>query len=544
MPGSPVRVPTVTAPAHGTRSGPVESVEMLAGLAVALCAVAELGGLAEGTPIVSVRVVRFNVFDTSDPGTSSWPYRAANALHVVTRERFIRSLLLFKEGDPLDLARLQESERLLRATGVLQPVRIFARAVDGGAEVTVETHDQWTLEASVVYGQYGDRRNFGFTLSDQNLLGWGKTVELEYRDRPERSTTMLRYVDPLLLGSRWRLSVAHTEASDGSEDAFGLEYPFFALDTPRAGGLGWLRDEQTDHLWSLGSQVVSGEALRRGFRLWGGWRIENRGGATDRLTLTAFTEAASFEGWQWRDGEPYPDPLDRDLAGFEVGWEHETDRWAVVQGFRALLRQEDVPLGPNWRAAVGLSLPAFGGDFSRTLLRGNLVRGWLVGRQYTWASASVSGRLDRGDPNDVMAHLEAGIVHTGRQGWRARVACDLGHDLDGEKQVTLGANVGLRGWEPDTFDGTSRAVANLEWRRQITGEVLHLGVLGFEVLADFGASWGARVGPDSDGIRADAGVGLLLDITRASILRIVRLELVLPDDGSGPLYLLVGGSIF
>lgn len=517
---------------------------MLAGLAIALLAAADLGGLAEGVPIVSVRVVRFNVFDTSDPSTSAWPYRAANALHLVTRERFIRSLLLFKEGDPLDLTRLEESERLLRATGVLQPVRIFARAVDGGAEVTVETHDQWTLEASIAYGRYGDRKNVGFTLSDQNLLGWGKTLELEYRDRPERSTTMLRYVDPLLLGSRWRLSVAHTEASDGSEDAFALEYPFFALDTPRAGGLGWLRDEQTDHLWSQGSQVVSGDALRRGLRLWGGRRIECVGDATNRLTLAAFVEEARFEDWRWKDGEPYPDPLDRDLAGFEVGWEHQTGRWAVVHGFRALLRQEDVPLGPNWRAFLGVSLPALGGDFERTLVRGDVVKGWLASQQYTWVKADVSGRLDRGDPNNLLAHLEAGTVSTGPQGWRARIAFDLGHDLDGERQVTLGANVGLRGWEPDTFDGTSRAVANLEWRRQITGEVLHLGVLGFEVLADLGASWGARVGPDSDGVRADAGVGLLLDVTRASILRIVRLELVMPDDGSGPLYLLVGGSVF
>ncbi|MEW6338789.1 MAG: hypothetical protein AB1625_15495 [Acidobacteriota bacterium] len=517
---------------------------MLAGLVIALLAAADLGGPAGGVPIVSVRVVRFNVFDISDPSTSAWPYRAANALHVVTRERFIRSLLLFEEGDPLDPAALKESERLLRATGVLQPVRISARAVEGGAEVTVETHDQWTLEASIAYGRYGDRENAGFTVSDDNLLGWGKTLELEYRDRPERNTTMLRYLDPLLLGSRWRLSVARTEASDGSEDALALEYPFFAFDTRRAGGVGWLREKQTDHLWSRGSKVVSGAALRRDFRLWAGRRIETGGDATRRLTLAAFGEAARFEDWRWQDGEPYPKPLDRDLAGFEVGWEHQTERWEVVQGFRALVRQEDVPLGPNWRVGLGVSLPAFGGDFERTLVRGDVVKGWLTGTRYTWLKADVSGRFDRSDPNNVLARFEAGTAQTGSQGLRARVALDLGHDLDGDRQLTLGANVGLRGWEPDTFDGTSRAVANLEWRRQITGEVLRLGVIGIEAFADFGASWRARVGPDSEGLRADAGVGLLVDSTRASFVRIIRLEVVLPDDGSGPLFLLVGGPVF
>jgi hypothetical protein len=46
--------------------------------------------------------VRTDIFDLSDPGTSAWPYRWANALHVLTRENFIRSLLLVREGDPLD----------------------------------------------------------------------------------------------------------------------------------------------------------------------------------------------------------------------------------------------------------------------------------------------------------------------------------------------------------------------------------------------------------------------------------------------------------
>jgi len=54
----------------------------------------------DGKPIVAIRCERFNIFDTSDRKTSSWPYRWANALHVRTRERLIRSVLLFTEGDP------------------------------------------------------------------------------------------------------------------------------------------------------------------------------------------------------------------------------------------------------------------------------------------------------------------------------------------------------------------------------------------------------------------------------------------------------------
>jgi len=74
------------------------------------------GDALPGSPIVEIRIVRLDVFDTDLEQTSTWPYRTANALHVLTREAFVRSLLLFKVGEPVDPARLAESERLLRAT--------------------------------------------------------------------------------------------------------------------------------------------------------------------------------------------------------------------------------------------------------------------------------------------------------------------------------------------------------------------------------------------------------------------------------------------
>ena len=137
-----------------------------------------------------------------------------------------------------------------------------------------------------------------------------------------------------------------------------------------------------------------------------------------------------------------------------------------------------------------------------------------------------------------------GTARLGPVGLRGRLAADLGHNLDCNVQLPLGADTGLRGWEPDYFDGTSRAVANLEWRRQLTGEVLHLGIIGIAVFADVGRTWGARVGPDTDGWRKDAGIGLLIESTRASRLRIIRIEAGWPDHGKGPVILVTGAPIF
>ncbi|BCW92603.1 MAG: hypothetical protein KatS3mg007_0497 [Thermoanaerobaculum sp.] len=163
---------------------------------------------------------------------------------------------------------------------------------------------------------------------------------------------------------------------------------------------------------------------------------------------------------------------------------------------------------------------------------------------YRWLSLGSEGRLERGGVADAVTRLEAGVAQVGERGFRVRGAVELGHRLGLDRQLTLGANTGLRGWDPDTFDGASRAVVNAEWRRRLTGEVLHLAVLGLVVFADAGKTWGARVGPDTDGWRADAGVGLLAEVTRAAILRVVRLEVAYPDRGKGPVVLVTGVSLF
>ncbi len=497
-----------------------------------------------GTPIVAVRIDRHDVFDLDDPSTSAWPYRWVDALHIVTREDFIRRLLLFRVGDLLDPLLLAESELILRGTGILNPVVISARPVPGGAEVVVETHDQWTTGVTVSLGVSGDRRTVSFGVWDDNVLGRGTSLGLDVSSDPERTSTSFQFRDITFLHGRWQLELEHVSSSDGSTDHLRVEYPFFSITTPRAGGVDWRRDESRKYLWSDGERRVAGDANTRSWEVWAGLRVKGRGIRTDRLLVGAFGDRALFRDWQSLSGPPYPQPADRDLSGVETGWEHSTFRWKVVRGFRAWLRQEDLPLGPGWRVTAGLSLPVFGGDSVRLRTRGTFETGQLSGRTYTWQRVDVSGRAEGRKLANVIAHLEAGGAITGSAGLRVRVAADLGHALDGERQLTLGSDLGLRGYDPNTFDGTSRVVANLEWRRRITGELLHVAALGVTAFVDGGKTWGARVGPSTGGWRGDVGAGLLLELTRASVARILRFEVAFPDRGGGPVYLLTTDSLF
>lgn len=500
--------------------------------------------VAEGTPIVAIRVVRHNVFDVDKPETSAWPYRAANSLHVVSRERFIRSLLLCKEGEPLNSALLAESERLLRATGFLNPVSITAAPREDGAEVLVETFDQWTLDLDVSFGIHGARRRSGLAIEDSNFLGFGKELLLDWRRDQERNSVTFGYRDPVFLGTRWRLAFRHVEASDGGGDEFSLEYPFFALSTPFAGGLRVLQEDRTSWLYAGGKKQVSGHVSRHAARVWAGMRLPSWEPNHDRLIIGFFTDRVSYDDWSWLTGGAFEPPEGRDLAGLEVGWERQSDRFQVVRGFRSWQRQEDLALGPNWSVLVGVSLRELGGDGSRLLVRGSGRAGFLFGRLFTSLETAVSGRVEDGQIHDGVLSVEGVATMIGERGWRARLAADSGWRLDRDRQLTLGADNGLRGWNPDTFDGTSRAVANLEWRTRLTDEVLHLAIVGVSVFADAGYTWGARVGRNTGRVRGDVGIGLLAEITRSARVRIVRIELAKPDDGGKPLLLLTASALF
>lgn len=543
MLGDPVQRPRWCARIAGVLSA--RAVVAVLFVAIARAATAEEpASPPDGTPIVAITLVRNNIFDTGKPETSAWPYRFANAIHIMSRESFIRQFLLVHIGDPLDRARLAETERVLRATGVLAPVFVTARPVPGGAEVVVTTTEEWTLQVGGSAGKVGNRNHASFAIVEENVLGTGRKLKFEFGNDGERRQTQLKIWDPLLFGTRWRASAEHADASDGSTDALELYYPFFELATPRAGGGAWRRQSSEAYLYSLGEQAVAGSVHRREFRVWGGLRLPGPSDRVDRLTFGITSEQTRFAGWHWDGGRPFTAPADRIMQGVELAWEHQRDRWQVLSGFRGWVRQEDIPLGPNWRIATLVSLPAFGGDSPRVRTDATLFLARLDGPRYSWLQASAGGRFEDGRVNQSITSIEAGIADCAPTAIRLRLGADIGHNLDRESQLTLGADVGLRGWDPGTFDGTSRAIGNFEVRRRLTREFLALFVLGGEAFVDVGRTWGARIGPGTDGWRTDAGIGLLVEVTRASTVRLLRAEVAWPDHGGRPLFLITTSALF
>jgi hypothetical protein len=306
--------------------------------------------------------------------------------------------------------------------------------------------------------------------------------------------------------------------------------------------LSWRLDE---YLYSDAEQVVTGRVERSGARLWWGLRLPSTSRIIRRLTTGIDVRDDAYSDWRWiDDGRPYPQPEDRRIAGPRISYRQIANRFAVVQGFRGWKAQEDVGLGLNLRAGMTISLPAFGGDRARLPIDG---RASLVGRRGDWVllgDCFGEARIEDRGLADAVLGFQIGAAQLGHHGWQLRFRTDVSRNLDSDRQLTLGADVGLRGWSPDTFDGTSRALVNVQWRRLLVEDLFHVASIGMVVFADAGRTWEPRVGRGTDGIRTDLGVGVLADLSRIGIASLARFEVAMPDDGSGLTVTITSSSLF
>jgi hypothetical protein len=499
----------------------------------------------EGLPITAIHIDRDDIFDTSDPKTDAWFYRWANALHIVSKEDFIRSMLLFEEGDPYSASTAAESARILRQLGIMNPVEITARRVDDGVEVQVETHDQWTLKVGAQLGIFGNRANYSLDFEEENLLGWGKAVSLTYETDNERDSWEFGYFDPNVFNSRWRVKLLRADLSDGFTDEVVIDRPFYSLSTPWTWGVAGLRQEQYDHLYSQSESVVEGLRRSEHLSMWGGGRLPGEGAVARRLIAGWEYRNNQYADWAWEEtGDPYPLPEDRVISGPRLGYEQIVDRFIVVRGFRAFTVQEDVALGPNFGLTAVYSNPFFGGDRRRVLMAGRAHAAGQSGRWLVLGDAWFSGRLEDGATYNAVAGLQFGAAQLGDSGMQMRLLVEASSRLDLDRQLTLGADLGLRGWDPDHFDGTGRAVINLQWRRLLKQDVLGLFSVGVVLFGDAGKTWDPRVGRGTDGIRFDAGAGLLFDLSHLGRSTLLRVDAAFPDDGTGVTITISTSTIF
>lgn len=492
---------------------------------------------AAGAVIGEIEIDAQDIFNLDDPEENHWAFRAANFLHVSTRPAVVRSLLLFRSGDPYVGRLLRESERILRGQRYLYDAWIEpTRYENGRVDVRVRTRDVWTLTPGISFSRAGGENLWRIGIEESNLFGTGKEVTVRREENLDRTQVLYRYRDPGVAGSRVVLHAQYADNSDGYGRLLAVARPFYAQDVRWAVAARAFDDESTVSLYDRGEIFASFAQATRFLDGWYGVGERRPTGTVLRWKLGYTFEEKRF-GPDPTGGLPPPDgvPSDRTLAFPWVGLETFQDRFVEVTDLDQIVRTEDLYLGSRLEARLGVSDPAFGAEGPTRLVFDAAWRGGTPfdGNRYLLGRAAVSGRYGSGlTENLVIGGAGRAFLRHGRR-WAfvAEASADVSRRLDPEFQIVLGGDTGLRGYPVRYARGDRRWLITLEERWYADAELLKLLHVGAAIFADLGRAWFESGEPEDLGVLKDVGVGLRLASSRSAQGAMLHVDVAVPLDG-------------
>jgi hypothetical protein len=499
---------------------------------------------SSGVPIVDSIEIRIeDVFEDGGLTPDYWVYQLGNQLHVETKEVVIRRELLFREGEPLDLEALAQTERNLRALPFLRKARVEAYPIEPGGmglvRVRVVVSDSWSTVPEGRVAKVGNEWIWGIGAAEGNLFGLGKEIRALHSSGLDRDETYVLYGDPRFLGSRVALTTFYSDASDGHHGSFFARRPFYSLDSRWSFRAGFEDFDRLDPLFQDGERIEELRHSRRHADFEAARAVRRSGASALRLHF----------GYQFSEDEV---ELERRKFGVvQVGLTSVQHAFRKVTHVNRFERTEDVNLGNEAAAFFGISSPSLGGEpgnsyfFFLSERHGFALNpgGFLLGAA-SWQARHRGGGIENG-----IARFRLDLVQklSTRRILLAKADFQHGTNLDPEVQVRLGAESGLRGYPVRQFNGSRSLLLTVEGRWFFADDLLRLVSLGVAGFVDSGFAWPEGTKVVLNDLRSDIGVSLLLGANRVSATRPgVRIDLAYalqPVDGRSPWLVSVGSQV-
>ena len=491
---------------------------------------------AGGATIRSIRFARENVFDLSNPKEDKWLYRLANDLHIVTKERVIKSQLLFREGDPLSVRLMEESERLLRLNSYLREAEI--RPVgheDGAVDLEVATIDVWTLTPEVSLARGGGENRFGIGVLEQNLFGQGIQLGAIYKSTVDRDRLSFQYEDNNFLLNRYRLAADYSDNSDGFFRRLEFARPFYALDARRAGQALYSEGQQIDQLYDRGVVVAEYDKRFAFSRMSLGLSRGLRNGWVRRYTAGVAYSNNEFMPTLDTSLPVSVLPEDRKFVYPFLGYELLQDYFETTTNFDQINRTEDRFLGTWLSFGVGYASQSAGSSADAWLYRAGYGKALITGKNTSLTvRGDLDGRLQDGETRNVLLTGELRFHRrlTENQLFYASLSGAAGKNLDIDNPLYLGGQTGLRGYPLRYQNGESKALLTLEHRIYTEWFPFRLVNVGGAIFFDAGRVWGeSPVNAPGLGLLKDVGFGLRLGNTRSGNGKVLHIDIAFPLDG-------------
>ena len=477
-------------------------------------------------PALRVGSVTIRTFDiySADEAARGWFYRVADRLHIETRRGVVENFLLFHTGEDYRPELLAQTERNLRALRFLKSASVIASPPhDGVVDVVVTTQDAWSIAPETQAGNKGGASTYGATLSDSNLIGLGKEVELEWDKGADRSRLGVNYSDPAFFAPYWNAKFGYAVNSDGYDHRFSVVRPFYSFTTPWAAEFSFTGYRQDDHLYQGGLEHERFRHHRR--EIVGSYGLAlraNDGGATRLIGGVRVVDNSFATLSSQRLASP---PEAREFRYLFLRLDNVENDFVKLNFVNKDIRFEDFNLGRQTSIEAAVSPRALGTDATTGFVRLAASDGRrLDNGGFVLPAVSVSSRFDGGPAHTVASSSVVLVRRTEARYPRAlvgRVAVTSGWRVDRDVQFFADGLSGLRGYRTHSFAGSRAIVLNLEKRVYLGREILQLASPGVVAFIDAG---NATYGGFSElmKLKTDVGVGVRVGLPRTpkNLLRV------------------------
>ncbi len=402
-----------------------------------------------------------------------------------TDEQIIRRELLFAEGDVLDSTLVAETVRNLRRLLFVGEVHIRLLDHPDGVEVTVSVEDLYSRALSPLISGQIDELSFGAVALDYNFRGRGQRLRLGLGNQAISGPwAELLFAEPRLGNSRRALAVQLATGTEGHDHALTFSRPFAALADRRAYGLSLFSQQAVRRLYSEGQFATRYQDALDGGHIWltrsYGAQTKVRPSVQLQGTRRRFTASAS-------DGYA---PADRTRVIPSVSLLVWRPRYKRARYMRNLGPLEDLQTGSWLSLRWGFVHRSLGSDRTFSWYQAHLApRFEPTKRSYAELALFASAYRGEGKFYNLLASASAtayfrlGAAHSLalRAAWKAL------HRSENADQLLLGPAYGLRGYAPRRYDGTRRALFNLEARPTLIHRPWY--TLASAAFVDCGAAW-------------------------------------------------------
>ena len=487
---------------------------------------------AAGARIGQIRVVTDDIFDLADPKEDKLLFRWANALHIRTRPAVIEHALVFKSGEILSVARIDETERLLRRNRYLYDVQIRPMAWhDGVVDLEVRTRDTWSLDPGFSAGRSGGANSSGIKLKEYNLLGTGTSLSYGRSNTVDRSSNTFQFSADRILGTWTSLDLSTSRNSDGRRDAVSLVRPFYALDSRWAAGMTASRDDRIDPIYDAGNVASEFRHRQRQAEAFAGWSTGRVDGWVQRYSVgtSLIDDRYSLEAGRVPPGAL---PPDEKLVGPFVRYELIEDRFEKLQNRNLMARPEFFALGLAATVQLGWAGTSWGSTRDTLLYAASISRGFEPAPEHVLtAAASIMGQYSDGQARRQRLGFQSQYYIPQGRRWLfyASVSADTLTNPNPAETLLLGGDNGLRGYPLRYQNGQRRALVTVEERFFTDAYVWRLFRIGGAAFYDVGRAWGGNAtNTVNPGWLSNVGAGLRIVSVRAAFSNVLHVDVAFP----------------